>query len=118
MSNSNNDTPFKVINTINSKEYDQNKAFSGYLTDLYFSNYKNSIFLANEINNYSVSADLHYDYYFHSVKKNRRTFKWNKKQKADKYIDDIARIYNINRDLAHNYILLMSEKQIQELIGE
>jgi predicted transcriptional regulator len=42
----------------------------------------------------------------------------NKKSKNDKYVHDIAAFYNVNYDIARDYISLMSENEILNIIGE
>jgi hypothetical protein len=76
MSNSSKDSPFTVINDINSKKYDAgNPAFSGYLANLYYSNHKETLLLANEANKYNIDPYLHYDYFFYGIKKKKFYFK-------------------------------------------
>ena len=73
------------------------------------------ILYVNEMNKnwQAVTPRMHYDYFFHSIRKTFRKYaKWAKKHK-DEDVEMIKEYYQINKGKAEEYLSILSKEQIE-----
>lgn len=114
---------FDFLNDISfGKEYlfdgDTETVFNGFIINMGLMQHTDALLLANETNKMPTISKLwHHDYLFHSVDKRKRFGKW---AKADKTEDDILSVlmnkYSINREVAKQYLGLLSEDDKKNFI--
>ena len=110
-------SPFDIINSItyNKKRLidDSNeKLYNAYQVNKGLSYFKDTIFIAQEMNiNYHLDPLLQHDYLFNSVRKQKRYAKWVKKDK-DADVEAVKLYFNYNHHKAQEACLILSKKQI------
>lgn len=116
--------PFEYVAVINSKKQNvmQNnddplieKEYNPWLTNKSFSYYLDTVFLANNMNQYyNLPNKLQFDYLFCVVKKDKRYTKWNKSKK-DKYRDLVKRYFDYGNKKADEALKLLSIDDLKEI---
>jgi hypothetical protein len=110
-------SPFDIINSItyNKKRLidDSNeKLYNAYQVNKGLSYFKDTIFIAQEMNiNYHLDPLLQHDYLFNSVRKQKRYAKWVKKDK-DADVEAVKLYFNYNHHKAQEACLILSKNQI------
>ena len=110
-------SPFDIINSItyNKKRLidDSNeKLYNAYQVNKGLSYFKDTIFIAQEMNiNYHLDPLLQHDYLFNSVRKQKRYAKCVKKDK-DADVEAVKLYFNYNHHKAQEACLILSKKQI------
>ena len=110
-------SPFDYINSINEKkaylfsdvkaddtgEASQldapDKNYPPFMVNRGLSNFIDTVLLANEMNQrFDIGKKMHYDFFYHGVRKKKRFSKWHKKPKEDADIQLIKEAYNYSRE--------------------
>lgn len=110
-------SPFSYNNAIADKHYPQDMSgFNAYLTNLSFSQRKDTIFYANEMNKYHALTDqAQFDFYYHSLPKKKYFAKW-AKATEDKHLDDVKSYYNVSKKVALEYLKTLTKEQIKTIV--
>lgn len=91
------------------------KDFSPYLTIKHFSYFKETLFIANELNMCStLEPKEQYNYFFYGIPARKRWSKWNKKEDNEQ-IDLIKEYYNYNTRLAEQVLKFFTEEDMEYL---
>lgn len=113
--------PFDYVNSINRHEYiikdriDED-GYTPFLTNVAFSLFDDTIFIANMMNRYpELPKKVQYDFYFHSVRPRKRFEKnWPKKvDHAD--ITLIVDLYKYNYKRAREIVELLPEDEMEKI---
>lgn len=111
--------PFDIINDLSyGKKYilEEESHYNPFITNKQFSLFFDTIGYSNEMNLSShIDNKLQYDYYFHSIRKNKRFTKWPKKDKSDA-LESIQKYYGYTVPKAKEVLKILSKKQIQYII--
>lgn len=109
------DRVFEYINGImepNHKYEEDLGEYDAFLTSRALSLHPDTIMWANEINQYQVPDQLHYDYFFHAIRKMRRRFsKWPKKIRNAE-IQLVMDYHQVDRKKAESYLPLLTDEQL------
>ena len=96
------------------------RGYSQYALNIYFSKFKNCIFLINAISHMQLSDKIHYDYLMKVIPRG-----WQKKldfpkltDKKQSEINVIMKHYNINEKDAQDYLFLMDKNELNILKEE
>ena len=112
--------PFDYVKSINNKEYiDGIDGFSPYMTHKIMSADKNFVMLANALNrigNHKIPPKAIYDFYFHTVPKNKKWTAYPKSEKQLKEIRYVMEFYGITETTAKDYIELMDSEELERII--
>jgi hypothetical protein len=104
-------SPFDIASNINNKsgQLDVNEVgFDAFVVNRVFSNTRDSIFFANEMNQcYNLPKDMQYQFYYHGLPKKSRYGKWNKNQDDKSELEVIQDYFGYSRNKA---------KQVQTLL--
>lgn len=108
--------PFDYIKYIGDKKYpDDFSGYNAWLTNAGFSQRKDTIFYANEINKYHQLGDREqFDFYYHSLAKKQYFAKWAKGVKSDN-TDAIMAYYNVGNHEAIEYEKVLKKEQIESI---
>lgn len=109
-------SPFDFSSSIDQKNNLRNEldGYSPWMVNKIFSMYRDTIFIANEINKYNIDNRLHYDYFFHFVSKKKRFAKWSKPKYNEDDIKLIIEYFNINHRKALDIIDLVDLEFIKK----
>jgi hypothetical protein len=108
---------FNFINSINNHEkLNINSDYSPFLTTRFFSYFIDTIHYANESNHINLieNNELHYNYLYNVVRKNKRFTKWFKSEK-DVDLENISIYYDCSLNKAKEYKDLLNEDQIKKI---
>ena len=114
-------TPFDYIKSINKHEYIMHdnlteKEYNPYITNIAFSMFEDTLFLANEMNRHAdLSKKMQYDFYFYSVKPRKRYKPWPKRDHDFEDIKVIAELYKYNFKRAKEVLALLSDEQLETI---
>ena len=109
---------FDQIKGINLKEYNyQAPEYKGYVANINFSFFPETIFFANEINKYVVNDKHNYDFYYYALPKKKRYSKWIKTDRNDD-LQLIAKAYRVNKSKAQEILPLLTDDDIKQLKEE
>ena len=111
---------FDITNNINSKTgllslEELKEAYTPFIINKAFSQTKDTIFYANEMNcNSNLSIDMQYDFYYHLIPKKKRFGKWNKKDKADEeLINIIQEVYEYSYIKAQEVLPILKQYETE-----
>lgn len=91
------------------------KEYSPFLTNRFFSYFPDTIFYAEEMNMSStLDYKLQYDYYFSSLRPRKRFSKWAKRLESSD-LKLVAEYYQINNVKAKAALKILSKEQLAEL---
>ena len=113
--------PFDYIKSINQHEYIMQdklteKEYNPYITNMSFSMFEDTIFLANEMNRHpSLPNKMQYDFYFNSVRPRKRYKPWPKKDHNFDDVKLICEVYKYNFKRAKEALKLLSDEQIETI---
>lgn len=109
--------PFDYTKDIGDKTYPDD--FSGYnpwLTNSSFSQRKDTVLHANEVNKYyDLPERAQFDFYYYSLPKKRYFAKWAKAVKSDN-TDAIMAYYNVGPNIALEYEKTLKKEQITTIV--
>lgn len=99
-------TPFDFSNSIDQKDNLRLEldGYSAFMVNRIYSQYKETIFIANEINKYSINNLWHYDFFFNAIERRKRFAKWGKPSIDENTISIISEYYNISKSKAIDLI--------------
>lgn len=90
--------------------------FAPFMVNRAFSQHIDTIMSANEMNKVGRNKLFVHDFYFYSLPKRKRYGKWAKADESNsEKIDLLCRHYCINRTRAHEYLLLLSNTDIDNI---
>jgi hypothetical protein len=115
-------SPFDFIKSVsNSKkdlmkeDPDNAKAYTAYVVNHGLSFFPDTVLLANEMNMYpDIPAVSQYYYYMGSIRKGNRFSQWHKAKKNED-LDLVQKVYQVRRDIAKQYLKLISEDGLSKL---
>lgn len=109
-------TPFDFASSIDKKINLRNEliGYTPFMINRIYSQYRESILIANELNKYNLDHDLHYDFYFNAIPKKNRFAKWGKSEYDEKLVKQIIEYYNINKRKAIELIDLVDKESIRD----
>ena len=91
------------------------KQYNAYIVNRGFTNFDDTIFHANEMNQrHELFPGAQFDYYRAVLRKRKRFSKW---PKADKNVDldAIQEVYQCNRTVAKQYLKVLNKEQLQSV---
>ena len=110
-------TPFEIANHISSKESFEFEIseYQPWLMNKIFSNTKDSLFFADEMNKYHhLDKKIQYEFYYQGLPKAKRFGKWTKmEENVD--IDFIMGEMKCNRQTAFSYVKLIKKLDIESI---
>ena len=120
--------PFDYVNTINTSkknlmtgsENDElmEKGYSAYVVNKALSYHTDTLLYSNEMNRlHDLPNKMQYEYLLHSVRAGKRFSKWAKKDDAEN-VQMVARYFQCNHRRAQEYMSLLSDGQIEEILEE
>ena len=109
-------SPFSYTNNIADKNYPTDfSGYNPYLANLSFSQRKDTVFYANEMNKYhALTEQAQFDFYYYSLPKKKYFAKW-AKASEDKHLDDIISFYNVSKRVALDYLKTLTKDQIKTI---
>lgn len=109
---------FDQIRGISAKNYlFSEKDYTGYVANIYFSFFPDTIFFANEINKYHLEAKRNHDFYYYSLSKGKRYSKWIKAEKSNE-LDIISEAYHVSRKKAKEILRLLDDDDMETIRKE
>ena len=107
---------FEIINDITfNKKYNFNeKSYPQYIINKFLSMRKDTLYFANEMNKYDLDKQLQYDFYFYSIPKKKRFFKYTKYD-AEENIKIVSDYFKVRIDVARRYLNFLSNEELQKI---
>lgn len=114
--------PFDFIKSVSNNKKDllkdnpeNAKEYSAFMVNRGLSFYPDTVLIANEMNLYpDIPAASQYYYYMSAVRKGNRYSEWHKKKKDDD-LDLVQMVYQVRRDIAKQYLKLLSKEDLEKL---
>jgi hypothetical protein len=113
--------PFEYLNSINySKENIMvddiaEKAYNPFMTNRSLSYFQDTVFFANEMNQYHhLDKKLQFSFLINIIRKRKRFSKWIKPE-LDSDVDVVKEYYGYSNEKARQALTLLSPSQIEEL---
>jgi len=89
------------------------KGYNPWLTNLSFALHPDTILYSNIMNQYSdLSNRAQYEFYKYGLRPKKRGAKWVKTEN-DEDLDVVCEIYECNRNIAKDYLSLLSKDQLE-----
>lgn len=109
-------SPFDYNNDIANKTYPESfDDYAPYLANLSFSQRKDTIIYANELNKYHMLGKREqFDFYYHSLPKKKYFAKWAKAVKSE-YTDSIMWYFNVSYKVAKQYEKVLKKEQMDTI---
>ena len=106
-------SPFGFIQNIANKKYpDTLFGYNPFITNLAFSQRKDTVFFANEMNKYHGLGDQEqFDFYYHSLPKKNLFAKWAKAEKADA-LPAIKEYFKVGDRVANEYLKTLKKEEL------
>lgn len=118
--------PFDYVNSISSTKENMmesgdesvEKGYNPWITNTALSYFPDTIMLSNVVNiNHHLDNRTQYEFLLASVRPRRRYSKWVKKDKeTEKILEVVCRHYICNRVVGKQYISIMSNEKIKNLL--
>ena len=115
-------TPFDIAKKINQKngaltEDEISASYDPYITNLIFSNTRDTVFLANEVNSMSgLTKSMQFKFYYYGVSKNPKRFgRWFKKDKTTAAEQLVMKVYGYSKEKAAEVVGILTDDQIVAL---
>ena len=115
--------PFDFVNSITFTKKDimvddiSEKEYAPYITNRTLSYHQDCILYANEMNRrHHLNSRLQFHYFLNTLRKRKRFAKWAKPNVLDD-MKVIQEYYGVSKSKAEDYMKLLSEKDIEELIN-
>lgn len=107
-------SPFSFVNNISSKKYPETlEGYSAFLTNMGFSQRKDTVVFANELNKYFDLPDkAQFDFYFFAMPKRSYFSKWAKGVQS-KYSTAIKEKYKVSEAVAREYEKILNPEQLE-----
>lgn len=115
---------FDFLKAVNESGGDRNildseeayKAYSPFMVGRGVAQSLNTVMLAQELNKCVVTdKDMHFDFLFHSIKKQKRYAKWARKEDKPEDLELIKQVYQVNEDRALSYLELLDDEQLKQI---
>lgn len=108
-------SPFDFVGNIAKKEYPEDlNGFIPFITNLAFSQRKDLVIIANEMNKYNhLSDQQQFDFYFHALPKKNLFAKWSKAEKID--LEAIKKYFDVSLSVAKEYQKTLKPEQIRQI---
>ena len=108
--------PFDYTKDIGDKSYpDDFKDYNPWLTNSSFSQRKDTIIYANEMNKYhQLGHREQFDFYYHSLPKKKYFAKWAKAVKSE-YTDAIMWYFDVSYKVAKQYEKVLKKEQMESI---
>ena len=114
--------PFDFVNSIShTKKYlmeseHEERAYPPFIVNRALSKFPDTVYFANEMNQYSSVLDnkLQYDFLFHLIRKKKRWSKWDK-VKEDPRLEFVKEYYGYRDDLAREAMRILTPDQLAEI---
>ena len=99
------------------KQYlDDIDGYNAYVVNISLANHIDCVLYANEMNQYSgLTTQMQYDYYFHSVRKAKRPFSYEKKIKNDDMVS-IKEWYQCSNSKAKEILRILTPEQVKTIV--
>lgn len=99
-------------------ELDNN--YSQFALNNYFSKYKNCIFFINELLGKTLTNKQHYDYLMCVIPRGwQKKLEYPKlKEEKENDIDILVKHFNIHKDVAKDYLMIIDENELKEIRRE
>jgi hypothetical protein len=115
-------SPFDFIKSVSNNKKDllkdnpdNAKEYNAFMVNRGLSFYPDTVLIANEMNLYpDIPAAAQYYYYMGAIRKGNRYSEWHKKKKDDD-LDLIQKVYQVRRDIAKQYLKLLSKDDLDKL---
>jgi len=111
--------PFDIMKDLSYEKkgvLDDEGDYNPFLTNRYFSYFPDTIFYANEMNmSKGLDNKLQHDYYFYSIRKNKRYSKWPKKDKIE-ILQAIQIYYGYNLSKAKEVLNILNKEQVDFIL--
>ena len=110
-------SPFDFNNDISDKNYpDEFKDYNPFLTNASFSQRKDTVIYANELNKYhTLGKREQFDFYYYTLPKKKYFAKWAKAVKSD-YTDSIIWYFNVSYKVAKQYEKVLKKEQMDMIL--
>ena len=110
-------SPFDYINMIAKKEYPESlEGYAPYIVNLAYSQRKDSVIYANEINKYfDLGMREQFDFYYHSLPKKNMFAKWAKGVKSEN-TNAIMWYYGVSSKIAKQYEKVLQKNEINTIV--
>lgn len=112
-------SPFDYINQISKKEYPETlEGYAPYIVNLAYSQRKDAVIYANEMNKYSGLSDrAQFDFYYYALPKKNFFSKWAKGTKSD-YTSAIGWYYNTSHKVAKQYERVLRKEELENILNK
>lgn len=109
-------SPFDYTKDIGDKTYpDDFKDYNPWLTNSSFSQRKDTVFFANEMNKYyELGHREQFDFYFYALPKKKYFAKWAKAVKSD-YTESIMWYFDVSYKVAKQYEKVLKKEQMDTI---
>lgn len=109
-------SPFSFVSNIANKKYPESlDGYLPYIINLAFSQRKDTVFYANEVNKYHALPDkAQFDFYFHGLPKKNLFAKWAKAEKVEN-IESVKTYFNVSSSVAKEYIKTLKKDQLKAI---
>lgn len=109
-------SPFGFIDNIAKKNYPESiEGYLPYITNLAFSQRKDTVFYANEMNKYHALEERpQFDFYFHALPKKNLFAKWAKGVKSEN-ADVIMEYFGVSMKVAQEYEKVLKTEDVQQI---
>lgn len=115
-------TPFDFIKSVSNNKKDllkdnpdNAKEYNAFMINRGLSFYPDTVLIANDMNLYpDIPAQAQYYYYMGAIRKGNRFSEWHKKKKDDD-LDLVQKVYQVRRDIAKQYLKLLSKDDLAKL---
>lgn len=109
-------SPFDFVGNIANKKYpDTLDGYNAFILNLAFSQRKDLVVIANEMNKYTQLSDQQqFDFYYHALPKKNLFAKWAKAVKSDN-APMIMEYFNVSLKVAKQYERVLQEDQIKKI---
>jgi hypothetical protein len=110
------DSPFTYMNNIANKKYpDSMDGYNPFLTNLGFSQRKDAVLYANEMNKYSeLPVQAQFDFYYYSLPQKNYFAKWAKKVKTED-TEMVMEYFKVSYKVAKQYEKILKDKQLKQI---
>lgn len=119
------DAKIKIFDILNDISYNKQNIFNSdvesqynpYMVNKWLSMSIDTVMYAQDMNcNSHLPKDMQFDYYFYSIKKQKRFFKYIKNKKED-LIDVVSEYHECSKKVAKQMLKLFSEDDIEYMKG-
>lgn len=111
-----NGNPFDYVKSVNNKDHiDDLDGYNPYLTNHALMPFVETIFYANEMNQYSfLEKKMQYDFYYHGIPPRNRFEKWLKKHNSE-HLELVCKYFNYSVEKGKAALQILTEEQIEEI---